>query len=285
MSNDIVQFSTPAQVCDATIASNIVKSKLPLMKMIILAMLAGAFIALGASASSVAIHDISNVGIARLIAGVIFPAGLMMIVMAGGELFTGNSLMVEALLSHEIGFVALLRNWVVVYIGNLIGSLIIVGIVYLSGQLNYSAGALGALTIKIAVGKAGLPFFTAFCSAILCNVLVCVAVLMATAAKDVAGKILAIWFPICAFVLSGFEHCVANMYYIPAGMLAALNPTYAAKTTELYGISAEKLATLDLGGLFANLVPVTLGNIVGGMLIGAAMYAIHKSKTCNPSVG
>ncbi|NTU88675.1 MAG: formate/nitrite transporter family protein [Actinobacteria bacterium] len=285
MSNDIVSFSTPAQVCDATIASNIAKSKLPLMKMIILAMLAGAFIALGASASSVAIHDISNVGIARLIAGVIFPAGLMMIVMAGGELFTGNSLMVQALLSHEIGLVALLRNWVVVYIGNLIGSLIIVGIVYLSGELNYTAGALGALTIKIAVGKVGLPFFTAFCSAILCNVLVCIAVLMATAAKDVAGKILAILFPIMAFVLSGFEHCVANMYYIPAGMLAALNPTYAAKATELYGIGAEKLATLDLSGLFANLVPVTLGNIVGGLLIGTAMYAIHKSKTCNPSIG
>lgn len=278
MSNN---FNTQTEVVDMTINAGITKAGLSFIKIFLLAILAGAFIALGASASSVAMHDISNVGLARLVAGCIFPAGLIMIVLAGGELFTGNCLMVKAICAREIKATGWLRNLVIVYFGNLVGSLLIVSLVFLSGQYGYTDGALGAFTIKVAVGKAMLPFPTAFFSAILCNILVCVAVIAASSARDVAGKVLAIFFPICAFVVSGFEHSIANMYYIPAGIFAASNPTYAAKATELYGISAETMASLDIVGLMSNLVPVTLGNIVGGVFVGIMLYLTHKSKVCN----
>jgi formate/nitrite transporter len=246
--------------------------------MFVLAILAGAFIAFGASASSLAMHSVTDVGLARLIAGCIFPAGLIMIVVVGGELFTGNCLMVEALCDKKITLPGWLRNLVFVYLGNLVGSLLIVGLVVLANQFAYTDGALGAKTIQIAVGKVNLPFWTAFGSGILCNILVCVAVLGAFAARDIAGKILAIFFPIMTFVLSGFEHCVANMYYIPAGIVAVANPAYASKASELYGFSAEKLATLDVMGFISNLIPVTLGNIVGGVAIGLAVYVAFRVK-------
>jgi formate/nitrite transporter len=246
--------------------------------MFVLAILAGAFIAFGASASSLAMHSVADVGLARLIAGCIFPAGLIMIVVVGGELFTGNCLMVESLCDKKITLPGWLRNLLFVYLGNLVGSLLIVGLVVLANQFAYTDGALGAKTIQIAVGKVNLPFWTAFGSGILCNILVCVAVLGAFAARDIAGKILAIFFPIMAFVLSGFEHCVANMYYIPAGIAAATNPAYASKASELYGFSAEKLASLDVMGFISNLIPVTLGNIVGGVAIGLAVYVAFRVK-------
>lgn len=270
-------FNTPAEVVDANIASGKVKANLPLVKMILLGILAGIFIAIGGEASSLASHNIDNVGLARTITGAIFPVGLMMIVLVGGELFTGNTMIIMAVMDKQATVLQYVRNLVVVWFSNLVGSLIIVFLTFYSGQWNYTAGGLGAYTIKIAYGKVNLDFGTAFASGILCNILVCVAVLMAIAAKDIAGKIWAIFFPIFAFVISGFEHCVANMYYIPAGMIAATNPTYAAKAEELYGISADGLAKLSMGGLIHNMIPVTLGNIVGGgLMVGAFLYIINK---------
>ena len=246
-------FNTPAEVVDANIASGKVKANLPLGKMILLGMLAGIFIAIGGEASSLASHAMDNVGLARTITGAIFPVGLMMIVLVGGELFTGNTMIIMAVLDKQATWLLYIRNLVVVWLSNLVGSLIIVVILYFSGQWNYTGGALGAYTIKIAYGKVNLGFGTAFASGILCNILVCVAVLMAIAAKDIAGKIWAIFFPIFAFVISGFEHCVANMYYIPAGMMAKLNPAYADKANELYGIS--DLSALSVGGMVKNMIP------------------------------
>ena len=270
-------FNTPAEVVDANIASGKVKANLPLVKMILLGILAGIFIAIGGEASSLASHNIDNVGLARTITGAIFPVGLMMIVLVGGELFTGNTMIIMAVMDKQATVLQYVRNLVVVWFSNLVGSLIIVFLTFYSGQWNYTAGGLGAYTIKIAYGKVNLDFGTAFASGILCNILVCVAVLMAIAAKDIAGKIWAIFFPIFAFVISGFEHCVANMYYIPAGMIAATNPTYAAKAEELYGISADGLAKLSMGGIIHNMIPVTLGNIVGGgLMVGAFLYIINK---------
>lgn len=270
-------FNTPAEVVDANIASGKVKANLPLVKMVLLGILAGIFIAIGGEASSLASHNIDNVGLARTITGAIFPVGLMMIVLVGGELFTGNTMIIMAVMDKQATVLQYVRNLVVVWFSNLVGSLIIVFLTFYSGQWNYTAGGLGAYTIKIAYGKVNLDFGTAFASGILCNILVCVAVLMAIAAKDIAGKIWAIFFPIFAFVISGFEHCVANMYYIPAGMIAATNPTYAAKAEELYGISADGLAKLSMGGIIHNMIPVTLGNIVGGgLMVGAFLYIINK---------
>ncbi|MBQ0042918.1 MAG: formate/nitrite transporter family protein [Lachnospiraceae bacterium] len=270
-------FNTPAEVVEANIASGKVKANLTLGKMILLGILAGIFIAIGGEASSLASHDIANVGLARTITGAIFPVGLMMIVLVGGELFTGNTMIVMAVMDKQATWLQYVRNLVVVWLSNLVGSLIIVVITFFSGQWNYTSGALGAYTIKIAYGKCNLDFGTAFSSGILCNILVCVAVLMAIAAKDIAGKIWGIFFPIFAFVISGFEHCVANMYYIPAGLIAMANPNYVAKAEELYGLTADKLQSLSVGGMVQNMIPVTLGNIVGGaVFVGALLYVINK---------
>lgn len=270
-------FNSPAEVVDANIASGKVKANLPLVKMILLGILAGMFIAIGGEASSLASHDLANVGLARTITGCIFPVGLMMIVLVGGELFTGNTMIVMAVLDKQASWLQYIRNLVVVWLSNLVGSVIIAYITFLSGQWNYTSGKLGAYTIKIALGKCNLDFVTAFTSGIMCNILVCVAVLMAIAAKDIAGKIWGIFFPIFAFVISGFEHCVANMYYIPAGMIAATNPSYVAKAEECYGITAEQLANLSLDGMIKNQIPVTIGNIVGGAIfVATLLYVINK---------
>jgi formate/nitrite transporter len=272
-------FNSQGEVAQITIQAAINKSKMSTAKTFCLAILAGAFIALGAAASSVAMHDVSNVGLARLLAGCIFPTGLILIVVVGGELFTGNCLMIEAILAKKVTWGAWIRNLVLVYLGNLVGSLLVVIAVVLSTQLDYTGGGLGAFSIKVALAKESLPFAAAFASGILCNVLVCAAVLGAFAARDITGKIVAIFFPIMAFVLAGYEHCIANMYYITAGIVAAANPAYAAKAAALYGIDDGKLASLDWLGMLGNLAPVTLGNIVGGVLIGIICYAAFGRKT------
>ena len=274
MSNN---FNNPPEVLEASIEACKTKAELPLIKMILLGFLAGMFIAIGAEASSLASHDISNVGLARTLTGAIFPVGLMMIVLVGGELFTGNTMILNAVLQKHITWTQYARNLVVVFFSNFAGAGIIALLISLSGQWNYTTGALGAYAMKIAFTKVNLDFGTAFFSAILCNIIVCAAVLMAISAKDVAGKILAIFFPIFAFALSGFEHCVANMYYIPAGLLAKLNPAYVQKAEELYGITADQLQSLSLSGVVHNLIPVTLGNILGGSIfIGVVLLLIHK---------
>jgi len=201
----------------------------------------------------------------------------MMIVFVGGELFTGDCMMSMACMKGRIGFGSLLRTLLIVYLGNFAGAVLIAFLVAHSGQYDYSAGALGAYTIKTAVGKTGLSFMRALFSGILCNILVCAAVLMAAAAKDIGGKVLAIFFPILAFVVSGFEHCVANMYYIPAGIFAAGNPAYVQKAQELYGLGAEKLTGLNWGSFVTvNLLPVTIGNIIGGaVMVGGVCFFLH----------
>lgn len=271
-------YLSPAEVTDANIASGKVKANLPLVKMILLGIMAGIFIAIGGEASSLASHDIANVGLARTITGTIFPVGLMMIVLVGGELFTGNTMIVMAVLDKQATWMQYVRNLVVVYFSNLVGSLFIAYVTYYSGQWNYTSGGLGAYTIKIANGKCNLGFGTALASGILCNILVCMAVLMAISAKDIGGKIWAIFFPIFAFVVSGFEHCVANMYYIPAGLIAKSNPDYAAKAEELYGLTADKLANLSIGGMIHNMIPVTIGNIIGGAVVVGVMYFLINKK-------
>lgn len=241
-------------------------------RIILLGIMAGFFVAFGAESSSIAMHGIADVGLARTLAGAVFPIGLMLIIFLGGELFTGDCLMAMAIYSKKIPGLLCLRNLVVVFISNFIGSCLMAWMINNSGQLGYSSGGAGAFTIKVALGKATVEPVQAFISAILCNVLVCLAIFMAAAATDIAGKCLAIFFPIFVFVISGFEHCVANMYYIPAGIFAAANPAYVEKAAELYQITAEQLTALSWGGLIHNLIPVTLGNMAGGMLFVGLSY-------------
>lgn len=279
-------ISTPPQIVAANMKAAKGKTELPLVRMILLGIFAGMFIAGGASASSLAMHAISNVGLARLVAGAIFPVGLMMIVLVGGELFTGDCLMIMGCVHGQFSVSKMVKVLVVVYLSNLVGSLLFAGLVYASGQYNYTNGMLGAFTIKVALGKVNLSFGAAFASGILCNIFVCMAVLMATAARDISGKIWGIFFPILTFIVSGYEHCVANMYYIPAGIFAAANEAYVTSGVNNAMFAAEQLAKLNWGSFVVNnLVPVTLGNIVGGMVfVGLPLYLIHAKALKSDSV-
>lgn len=257
--------------------NKMVKSPFEIM---VAAVLAGMFIAFGASSSNVAAFGIEDVGMARTLTGCVFPVGLMLIVLVGGELFTGDCLMFAGFLDRRYKARQMARVLIFVYLGNLLGSAVLAWLIACSGQWNYGSGALAAYTIKIAYGKVYLSFGSALISGILCNILVCFAVLTAGAAKDVTGKIWGCFFPILAFVLAGYEHCVANMYYIVAGIIAASKPEYAAKAMELYGYTEQELASLNFGSMFAvNLLPVTIGNIVGGMVfVAMPMYYLTKKR-------
>ena len=272
-------FQTITEVIEQNIQNGIKKTNLTTKKLILLGIVAGFFIGIGAEASSLAMHGISNVGLARTVAGAVFPIGLMLIVLLGGELFTGNCLISMAVYDKKAKLKGMIRNLTIVYISNFIGAALMAWMINNCGQLNFSDGGAGAFTIKVALGKVGIDPMQAIVSGILCNVLVCLAIFMAATAKDVAGKCIAIFFPIFVFVISGFEHCVANMYYIPAGILAAHNPLYAAKATELYGITAEQLSGLNFGTMFSNLLPVTIGNIIGGMVfVGLLYWYLYRKK-------
>lgn len=269
-------FYTPSEVIKSNIKSAVAKANLPLAKMILLGMMAGAFIAFGGAASSVAAHGVADVGLARSIAGAIFPVGLMLVVFTGSELFTGNSLMIMAVIDKKITLLKMIRNLVVVYFANFIGALIIDVLVFLSGQFDFSDGGLGAYTIKVALAKTSIAPVTAVISGILCNILVCLAIVLAGTAKDSIGRIFGIFFPIAAFVVCGFEHCVANMFYIPAGMLAATNTAYVQKAHELYGITAQQCSSLTHFAGTESLLFVTIGNIIGGVLfVGVVLYMAH----------
>lgn len=240
--------------------------------------LAGMMIALGAACSNVAVHSIEDVGIARFVAGLVFPVGLMMVIVLGAELFTGDCLMIMGVMAKRITPLQLFKTLLLVYIGNFIGGILLSLAIFLSGQLNYTNGRLGAYTIKVALGKVSVTPVQAIASGILCNILVCAAVLMAIASKDITGKLLASFFVIMLFVTGGFEHCVANMYYITAGLLAKTNGKYVTALADIYGIT--DVTNLNVGRmLVTNLLPVTIGNIIGGSLcVGVALYALNNVK-------
>ena len=203
------------------------------------------------------------------------------VVLIGAELFTGDCLMSFAVFDKRIRLLDMIRVLVVVFITNLIGACIVVVLVNRCGQLDYGNGALAAATIKTAYNKMNLSFMKAFTSGIMCNILVCLAVLLAGVCQDAIGKIFACFFPIWAFVIAGYEHCVANMYYIPAGIFASMNPDYVAKAKQIYGITGCQIAALNWGNFFTvNLLPVTIGNIIGGgFIIGGLFFYLH-GKNC-----
>ncbi len=258
------------------------KTKKTILELLISGMLAGAFIAIGASSSSAAVYGISNTGLAKTLAGVIFPVGLIFVVMIGGELFTGDCLMSLDAMNKRVKISQIIRVLALVFVFNMLGALLIVCLVNRSGQLDYGNGALAASAIKTAYNKLNLGFGKALCSGIMCNILVCLAVLLAGTAKDATGKIFAIFFPIWAFVIGGYEHCVANMYYIPAGILAKTSDAYYQAAIDA-GMTASQLDSMTVGSFFVdNLLPVTIGNIIGGMLFVAfPLYVVHKKALMN----
>lgn len=271
---------TPAEITDNYVRAAVGKATSPLWRLFALAFFAGILVSLGAIASSTAAQGIVDTGTARLVTGAIFPIGLMMVVLLGTELFTGNALMVTAVLAGEIRWSQLLRNWAIVYGGNFCGALLMAWLMAFFGQLDIGGGSLAVYTAKVAAAKCSLPWANAFVLGIFCNLLVCIAIYLGNTAQDTAGRILGIFFPIFGFVIAGFEHCVANMYYIPAGIFAAMNPLYSQLIAESQAFVASGLSVgvLNFGTFVtANLIPVTLGNIVGGLFVGLIMYVSHSS--------
>lgn len=265
---------------DKYISGCTVKVEMSTENIIAKSVLAGVLIGLGAAGSSVAAHTIPDVGVARLAAAVVFPVGLMMVILLGAELFTGDCLMAISVSDGHHSIKEVVRVLASVYLGNFVGAAALALLINMSGQLEYSSGMLGAYTIKVAMGKVNVSFMEGMISGLLCNILVCAAVLMAICAKDVAGKLLAVFFTIMLFVTAGFEHCVANMYYITAGLLAKMNGEYAALTMEQFGYSLEQMHELNIYNfLVTNLVPVTIGNLLGGIVfLGLPLYYMNTKK-------
>ncbi len=264
---------TPAQMAARVEKAGIVKGNLDFFSTFTLSVLAGAFISFGAILYTYVIHDSSlSVGLTKLIGGLVFCLGLILVIVAGAELFTGNNLIVMAYVSKKITLRMVLRNWAIVFVGNLVGSLAIVLLVWLSGQWAAEGHAVGLKALMIANGKVNLTFAQALSRGILCNILVCLAVWLCFSGRSVTDKVLAIIFPITAFVALGFEHSVANMYFVPAGLVLKQDAQVLSAATRMLG-QVPDLSRLTISGFLArNLLPVTLGNIIGGGFLVGIVY-------------
>lgn len=262
--------------------------------MFLLAVLAGAFISIGAifattvAAGSMSVKDAAGAaafstglpyGITRLLVGLVFTVGLILVVVGGAELFTGNTLITMAFASKKVTLAQLLRNWGIVYFGNLVGSVLTAYIVFLGKQYTFGSGAVGLAALNIANGKVGLTFIQAVALGIMCNALVCMAVWMCYSARTTTDKILAIIPPIACFVAAGFEHSIANMYFIPAGLF--IKASGDGKFFEMIGKTAADFPLLTWNNFFiANLLPVTIGNIIGGaVMVGMVYWFVYLRKT------
>lgn len=247
----------PNQIAETYLSVGEAKVKQSILKTFLLAIMAGAFIAFAGVGAT-----FGNVYANKVVGASIFPGGLAMVILAGSELFTGNCLLIMPLLQGRIKGTDLVKNLVIVYLGNLVGAVLVSAITVFSGAFD----GISQTVIATATAKANLQFFPAFLKGVACNVLVCLAVWMGFSAETAGGKILAIFFPILIFVVAGFEHSVANMFYLPAGFFSVLK-------------SGAEATTLTVGGaLINNLLPVTLGNIVGGMAIGIVYKFVYLPK-------
>lgn len=277
----------PAEMATRAEYIGVRKAETPLLKMTALAVLAGAFIAMGAIfATTIASGSIKALaadgttvvyttalpyGVTRLLTGLVFCLGLILVVVGGAELFTGNNLIVMAWASGKVTTTALLRNWIVVYIGNFIGSIGSALLVFFGKQYMFGNGAIGLAAMNIAKSKVELDFIQALALGILCNALVCMAVWMTFSARSTMDKIAAIIFPISGFVAAGFEHSIANMYFIPVALF--IKDFADPKFWELIKKTPADYASLTWGSFFINnLIPVTIGNIIGGAILVAGIY-------------
>lgn len=264
---------TPREIAEQIDAIGVAKARLPWLSMLMLGILAGAFIGLGALYFVLICSD-PTLGFAarRVLGGLAFSLGLLMVVVAGAELFTGNNLLVMAWADGKLSAAEVLRDWVIVCLGNLIGAAGLAVLVYLSRHAEMNQGAIAREYIAIAAAKSAMPFWTAFFRGVLCNVLVCIAVWMAIAGRGVADKAVAIVFPVSAFVAAGFEHSIANMYLVPMGML--LEPA---------GTPGAGTQLITWAGFLGNLGAVLLGNIVGGSVLVGLTYHLIYQRGAGPS--
>lgn len=260
---------SPKEIAERVENIGVTKARLPLLTMMALGVVAGGFIGLGALYFTVVTSDPSlGFALSRILGGLTFSLGLILVVVAGAELFTGNNLLVMAWTSRKITTRELLRNWMVVFFANLVGAVGLAVIVALSNHAAMNGGAVGVQMVKIAAAKVSLPFWEALFKGVLCNLLVCMSVWMVLAGHSVTDKVLAVIFPISAFVAAGFEHSVANMYFIPLGILLKDYVSVPASVN---------IADLNWLGFAHNLIPVTIGNVIGGSgLVALVYYVIYR---------
>lgn len=272
-------FLSPKQVAENVVEISKNKSELKLLPMFLLGMLAGVYIGFGAELCTIVTHDLSKylgVGFTKFVGGSVFSLGLMLVVIAGAELFTGNCLILTGVLARKVPVKSMLKNWIVVYFANFAGSMLLVIIMYYSGLWKTGNFGVGISALKIATGKVNLSFLEAFLRGVGCNWLVCLAVWLAISGQDTVSKIFGIYFPIMAFVASGFEHSVANMYFIPMGLFLKGN---SALVNGAGLVQTVKNLTWS-NFLVKNLIPVTLGNIIGGaFFVGGIYYLIYLRKS------
>jgi formate/nitrite transporter len=268
----ILDALLPPDMALACEAAGSAKARRDVLTLFVLGVLAGAFIALGAIFMTVVLTGAGDLpwGVARLLAGIVFSLGLILVIVGGAELFTGDSLMIVACAGRRISVASLLRAWLVVYLGNIAGALGTAALVFLAGQYGFAGGAVGKTALAIAAAKAALPTAELFFLAVLCNVLVCLAVWMSFGAKSVADKVLVIVPPIAAFVAAGFEHSIANLYFLPYAL--AVKEWAAPEFWAAIGQSAAAYPALTLGASIHNIAVATLGNLVGGSLMVGAVY-------------
>lgn len=264
------------------------KANLALLPMFVLAILAGAFIGLGAIFCTTVLAGTGTLpyGVQRLLAGLVFTLGLILVVVGGAELFTGNNLILMAFMSKKVTLAQLMRNWAIVYAGNFVGSLLTAGIMFYSKQYEFGKGAIGLTALNIADAKSGLEPLQAVALGIMCNALVCMAVWLCYSARSTTDKILSIIPPIAAFVAAGFEHSIANMYFIPIGLFIKYSGSAKFWAYDLLAkadpvITAETFKNLTWGNfLYGNLLWVTIGNIIGGaVMVGFIYWFVYLRKT------
>jgi len=269
-------MNSPKEIALSYSATRVEKANLTVIKMLILGILAGMFVALAGAGSTIVQATVASTHLAsigKLLGAAVFPVGLAMVIMAGSELFTGNCLIIIPVLQKEIKLRSMLRNWFFVYIGNFIGSILVAAMTAYGGTYSLFGNAAAVMAIDIATVKANLSFGDALIRGVLCNFLVCIAVWIACATKDLAGKFLGLFMPIMLFVLCGFEHSIANMYFIPTGiMLIRGNFDYVAAYSAARGF--ENLTGLAWRNMFINnIIPATIGNVIGGsILVGMAYW-------------
>ncbi len=267
----------PAEIAEKAEAVGVQKTKLEFLSLMALGVLAGAFIALGAMFATTVLAGADGVlpfGLSRLLAGIAFCLGLILVIVGGAELFTGNALMIMAWAAGKVELREMLRAWLIVYVGNFIGAIGTAMLVFLSGQYLSGKGAVAHVALQLALDKATLSFDHAFFLGILCNVLVCLAVWLALGARTTSDKVLAVLFPVSAFVVAGFEHSVANMYLIPLGLF--IKAWAPVGLWAQIGISSADFAALTWPVFFSSLIPVTIGNIIGGgALVGGVYWFIY----------
>lgn len=270
MSNQVtIDAFTPPEIAEHMENIGVKKANLDFWSMITLAILAGSFIGFGAELFTLTVtHSGLGYGLNKLVGGFVFSLGLILVVVAGAELFTGNNMIIMAWVSRKLTLGQVMRNWTIVYFGNLLGSLGLVLLMYLSRQWTFADFHIGATALNIANAKVNLSFTEGIVRGILCNILVCLAIWLCASGRSVIDKILAIIFPITAFVASGFEHSIANMYFIPMGILLRGEPNVLAAA----GLTAGDLVNLNLHGFVLSLVSVTTGNIFGGGFMVAVVY-------------